>query len=342
MKKGWKITLITASVVIGTALLTLSCMILPHKGLAGTIADNMRISTQTYSKETYTGTTYKDIQYSDISESDTLDLYIPKDIDNPKLMVLIHGGGFAYNDSTSRQSRFMYEYFRNDYAVASINYRLSGEAKFPAAVEDVKAALRYLAFNARAYGYDAEDLILWGESAGGYLATMAAFSPYDEYSTVPFTGEREISSIIPQYDVGTLVDFYGILDFSVVPEQYKELDIPNWLTTLVGNNLEKESAKSIAVQFFGEKISEMTIDKLSEINPLSRIDQNRTYDINAYITHGASDITVPYLQSKTLYDTIKPQTTGNVVYNLQSHYKHADDRFYSKDSLKALKEFLQQ
>lgn len=340
MKKGWKITLITASAVIGTALLTLSCLTFPHKGLASVIADNMRISTQTYSKETYTGTTYKDIQYSEVSESNTLDLYLPKDVDNPKLMVLIHGGGFFFGNSTSRQCRFMYEHFRNDYAVASINYRLSGEAIFPAAVEDVKSALRYLAFNARAYGYDAEDLILWGESAGGYLATMAALSPYDEYSTVPFVGEESISSIIPQYDVGTLVDFYGILDFSVVPDQYKELDIPNWLTTLVGNNLEKESAKSMPARFFGEKISEMTVDKWSEINPMSRIDQNRTYDINAYITHGASDITVPNLQSQSLYDNLKPYTTGNVVYDLQPHYKHADDRFYSKENLNRLAEFL--
>lgn len=339
MKKGLKITLISSAALVGVVAITLGSLILPHKGLATILADNMRPSGMKYSKEAYTGTTYLDIQYSEISESDTLDLYIPNDIANPKLMVLIHGGGFVYNDSRSRQARFMYEYFRGDYAVASLNYRLAQEAIFPAAVEDVKSALRYLTFNAKTYGYDPTDITIWGESAGGYLATMATFSPDEEYGRVPFVGEEEMNAFV-HYDIGTLLDYYGILDFSAVPEQYDELDIPNWLTSLMGTNTKKESEHSITKQFFGEKIGEMSVDKLSEINPMSRIDQNVKYDLNVYITHGTSDITVPNLQSKMLFEKLKDNIDGDIVYALEDHYRHADDRFYSEENLKDLGAFL--
>ncbi len=339
MKKGLKITLITLSAVVGTALLSLSIMILPHKGLASVIADNMRISTMGYSKKTYTGTTYTDIQYSDVSKTDTFDLYMPKDVENPKLMVLIHGGGFFYGNSKVRQARFMYEHFWNDYAVASINYRLSGEAQYPAAVQDVKSALRFLTFNASTYGYDANDLVIWGESAGGYLATMATLSPDTEYNDVPFIGEDKVVEPV-RYDIGTLLDYYGLLQLETFPEQYKQLDVPNWLTTLVGNNLEHESDNSIMSKFFGEKVCDMSDDKLSEINPLSRITQNSKYDFNVYITHGTSDITVPYLQGSVFESKIKDHTTGKVRFDLKDHYKHADDRYYTKENLSSMSEII--
>ena len=337
MKKGLKVTLISLSAVVATALLTLSIMVLPHKGLAGVILDNMRISTMSYSKETYTGTTHLDVQYSDISETDTLDLYVPEDVKNPKLMVLIHGGGFYYNDSRSRQARFMYEHFSNEYAVASINYRLSSEAKFPAAVQDVKSALRFLTYNSTTYGYDANDLIIWGESAGGYLATMATLSPDSEYNDVAFIGEDKVAGPI-HYDIGTLLDYYGLLQIESFPEQYKQLDIPNWLTTLVGNDVNNESDDSLMCKFFGEKVCDMSKDKLSEINPMSRIAQNSQYDFNVYIAHGTSDITVPYLQSTSFEEKIKNHTTGKVVLDLKEHYKHADDRFYTSHNLSSMSE----
>ncbi len=329
--------MISLSAVVATALLTLSIMVLPHKGLAGVIFDNMRISTMSYSKETYTGTTYLDVQYSDISEADTLDLYIPKDIKNPKLMVLIHGGGFYYNDSRSRQARFMYEHFSNEYAVASINYRLSSEAQFPAAIQDVKSALRFPTYNSTTYGYDANDLIIWGESAGGYLAAMATLSPESEYNDVAFIGEDKTEEPI-HYDIGTLLDYYGPLQIESFPEQYKQLDIPNWLTTLVGNDMNNNSDDSLMRKFFGEKVKDISDDKLSEINPLSRIAQNSQYDFNIYIAHGTSDITVPYLQSAAFEEKIKSHTTGEVVLDLKKHYKHADDRFYTSASLISMSE----
>ena len=91
------------------------------------------------------GTSYEKLAYSDVSENDYMNLYVPDAEEPMPLMVLVHGGGFVYNDCESRQAQFMYRYFRDHgYACASVNYRLAQEASFPAALEDVKAAVRFL------------------------------------------------------------------------------------------------------------------------------------------------------------------------------------------------------
>ena len=89
------------------------------------------------------GKSYKNVQYSEVSASDYLNLYVPDDDNPPPLLVLVHGGGFVTNDCESRQAQLMYQYFRDHgWACATVNYRLAQEAFFPAAVEDVKCAVR--------------------------------------------------------------------------------------------------------------------------------------------------------------------------------------------------------
>ena len=141
-------------------------------------------------KEWEGGKIYSHIPYAAESESQYLDLYVP-DIPSPQLFVLIHGGGFVAGDADTRQVRFMYDYFRDHgYACASINYRLAGEAPFPAAVCDCKAAIRFLRFHAADYGYDGEKLAVFGESAGGYLALLCSGTTDEEFSSLPFIGEE--------------------------------------------------------------------------------------------------------------------------------------------------------
>lgn len=109
------------------------------------------------------GKSYEFVPYTSLSQAQYLHLYVPEKEDPMPLLVLIHGGGFYFNDNESRQAQFMYRYFRDHgYACASINYRLGDEAGYPAALEDVKAAIRFLRGNADRYGYDAEKIALWG------------------------------------------------------------------------------------------------------------------------------------------------------------------------------------
>lgn len=92
--------------------------------------------------------TFFDIAYATTSARQKLDLYLPPGAGPLPLVVYIHGGGFSAGDKDTLELNFARALLSNGYAVASINYRLSGEATFPAAVLDVKAAIRFLRANA--------------------------------------------------------------------------------------------------------------------------------------------------------------------------------------------------
>ena len=104
-----------------------------------------------------------------------LDIYVPdKRIANPTpAVVWIHGGGWSSGDKYPCQVGLLAQ---NGFLCVSINYRLSGVAEFPAAVEDCKCAVRWLRAHAGDYGVDADHIGVWGGSAGGHLALMVALA----------------------------------------------------------------------------------------------------------------------------------------------------------------------
>jgi acetyl esterase/lipase len=115
-------------------------------------------------------TVHRDVAYvTNGHQRQKLDLYLPKDCENPALMILIHGGSFTEGDKREENAA---QWLTEGYAVASINYRLMSDAAFPAQIEDCKAAVRWLRANAKAYGFDADRFGARGSSAGGYLVTM--------------------------------------------------------------------------------------------------------------------------------------------------------------------------
>jgi acetyl esterase/lipase len=112
----------------------------------------------------------------------TLDLYQPPSRSYPlPLVVFVHGGGFGGGDSRHAAvfddlPATMAGLAAQGYVVASVNYRLSGEARFPAAVQDVKAAIRFLRGHARDLNLDVTRAAIWGVSTGGQLAALAGAS----------------------------------------------------------------------------------------------------------------------------------------------------------------------
>ena len=111
----------------------------------------------------------------------TLDLYQPKAAAPRPAIVFIHGGGWSAGDA--RHSRSFSDLptalaglAAKGFVVVSVNYRLSGAAKFPAPLQDVKSALRWLRGHAGDYGIDTTRIMVWGEDAGGHLAALAATS----------------------------------------------------------------------------------------------------------------------------------------------------------------------
>lgn len=105
----------------------------------------------------------------------TLDLYLPDAPRPAPLVVFIHGGG--WRGGSPRQVEPLLFLGDEGFAVASISYRFSHEARFPAQLEDVREALCWLASHGHRLGFDPDRMALVGASAGGHLAMLAAVAP---------------------------------------------------------------------------------------------------------------------------------------------------------------------
>lgn len=117
-----------------------------------------------------------DVAYGAVSEKQRFDLWLPDEGDGPfPVIVSVHGGGFAFGDKRDGEMIGpMLTGLERGYAVAGVNYRLSDEGHFPEPVRDVKQCIRYLRVHAAELKIDPSRMVLWGGSAGGYLALMAA------------------------------------------------------------------------------------------------------------------------------------------------------------------------
>ncbi|HTE40410.1 MAG TPA: alpha/beta hydrolase, partial [Steroidobacteraceae bacterium] len=110
----------------------------------------------------------------------TLDLYLPKASKPVPLLIFVHGGGWAGGSARSAEvigenfPAMFAEFSSKGYAVASLNYRLSSEAKFPSQIQDLNAAIRFLKSKAQTYGIDAERIVVWGASAGAHITMLSA------------------------------------------------------------------------------------------------------------------------------------------------------------------------
>lgn len=143
----------------------------------------------------------------------TLDIYRDPASEKLRPLVLyIHGGG--WQESHKRAAGVFTDFpgvladlAARGYVTASAEYRLSGEAPFPAAVHDVKAAIRFLRENADDYGIDPDLVAIWGSSAGGHLASLAAVTCEAE-GLVPYSSETtDVSDC-----VNAAAIWYGFFD----------------------------------------------------------------------------------------------------------------------------------
>ena len=102
-----------------------------------------------------------------------LDLYLPEAGEDRPLIIWIHGGAFRMGSKEGNEhDKVPFEVLAQGYALASLNYRLSQHAIFPAQIEDCKAAVRWLRAHAAEFKLDPQRFAAWGPSAGGYLSTM--------------------------------------------------------------------------------------------------------------------------------------------------------------------------
>ncbi len=329
----------TALVTVGAALACAGGLALAFPTAADVIWHNATAFDLPMNTEPWTGgQELLRIPYAEDSDSQYLDLYLPDGVEKPPLFVLVHGGGFVFGDSQTRQVQWMYRYFRDHgYACATVNYRLAQEAAYPAAVEDVKAAVRFLRANAESYGYDAGKAAIWGESAGGYLAAMAAVTRDDEFDGVRYIGQGEdpVSA-----KVSVLVDYYGVIDFGDMTPDYRAEGIPAWLPQIANSGLrvpEMEGCRRVEDFFIRRDTAALTQQELAQYNPRSYVPNLQPGDLKVIIVHGDIDITVPTLHSKRLEEAFVSRLGGDSVFALYPHgCKHADDRLYTDEVLQTV------
>ncbi|ROT97428.1 alpha/beta hydrolase [Altererythrobacter sp. FM1] len=146
---------------------------------------------------------YKDIVYRSVDGRDLhLDLYTSSRSNGRASPVLVyfHGGAWARGQRPESWRGYS-RYLEKGYAVITVQYRLAGEAKAPAAVQDARCALHWVAENADRYGFDREKIVAHGTSAGGHLALMASYlEPEDGL-------DPSDCKQVPQ--VAAVLDFYG-------------------------------------------------------------------------------------------------------------------------------------
>lgn len=208
-----------------------------------------------------------------------LDLYSPKERSRPVPVVLfIHGGAWK---SGYRQIYHYYctKFAEHGYVAATASYRLVSEAPFPAAVQDVKCAVRWLRANAEKLGIDPNKIGVAGGSAGGHLAMMIGYSS-DVTELDGKGGHPDISS-----RVQAVVDLYGPTD------------------------LTDDSAKSngAVVRFLGGKTFDEAPDVYRLASPITHVTKD---DPPTLILHGSIDSTVSIHQAEILAEKLK--NTGAV------------------------------
>ena len=141
-----------------------------------------------------------------------MDIYLPKAGAGPAPAVLYaHGGSWAYGDK-SEVALLAPGLVASGYVVASLNYRLAPQYRWPAQIEDVKCAIRFLKAKAGLYNLDPARIGLWGASAGGHLVSLAGLAG-PEAGLEGKGGYPEQSS-----SVQAVVDMFGPTDFTIAPD----------------------------------------------------------------------------------------------------------------------------
>jgi len=162
-----------------------------------------------------------------------LDLYVPNaPVRAVPIIVYIHGGGWSGLDKG--WCPYPMRLLEKDYAVASINYRLSQEAPFPAQLHDCKAAVRWLRAHAGDYKLDGEHIGAWGDSAGGHLAAMLGVTG-NRPELEGDSGTPGISS-----RVQAVCDWFGPSDLAFLlqrgPAHEAHVDLDSLIAQLIGDS----------------------------------------------------------------------------------------------------------
>ncbi|WP_206028464.1 alpha/beta hydrolase [Thalassoroseus pseudoceratinae] len=254
----------------------------------------------------------RDLEYvKNGHERHRLDIYRRKNVDQPQpLVVWIHGGAWLAGSKAS--GRRMLQFLKHDYAVASINYRLSHHAIFPAQIEDCKAAIRYLRANAKKFNIDPNRIGVAGASAGGHLVALLGTSG-DAKELEGDGGNAEQSS-----HVQAVVDLFGPTDLTQMGGSHDNPNSPE--AKLIGGPVQEKKAEA------------------AKANPINYITKD---DPPFQILHGDKDRVVPHSQSELLTAALKKAGVP-VTFHTLAGAGHGGRQFESPETFQRILEFFDQ
>jgi acetyl esterase/lipase len=236
---------------------------------------------------------HRDLIYAQVGQRDLpLDLYLPKSDKPLPVVVWIHGGGWrAGSKGNAGPARPL---VGQGYAVIDVEYRLSGEAIFPAQIQDCKAAIRWLRANAKTYNLDGDHIGVWGSSAGGHLVALLGTSgDVAEFETA---ANAEFSS-----RVQAVCDWFGPTDLLLMNKQ-----------AIPGSRLDHDAPDSPESKLVGGPIQTAPFTAVAkQANPINYVSDD---DPPFLIVHGDNDRLVSHRQSEMLHAAL---TKAGVASKLQ-------------------------
>ena len=266
-----------------------------------------------------------DLPYADLSPSQNLDIYYPEEGDGPFPVILyIHGGAFAIGDKRDIYILNFFKCIKHGYALVSVNYRLSGEATFPAGIQDVKAAIRWVRANSKEYQLDGNQIIVWGCSSGANYAAMVCLT-----DRVTELDDHSLGNAEYPCNVQAAVDWFGPTDFLKMDEQLEENGYGP------GDHGEVDSPES---RYLGAKISDVPL-KVELANPMTYIHKDMP---PLLIQHGRLDASVPVQQSMIFVDKLEKYVNPDrFEFDIIEGAGHADPLFETEENMDRVFSFLE-
>ena len=261
------------------------------------------------------GKVIKDIEFAKVGgQSLKLDLYLPSKPKNAALVIWIHGGGWR---NGTKEKCFITWLPEHGYAMASISYRLSNIAKFPAQLHDCKGAVRWLRAHAKQYGFSPDKFYVAGASAGGHLTALMATTSGHEKLEGTTGGNLKQSSAVQG-----AIDYYGATDFilrsKTQPSRANEKGSVVYALLGGGAHEKIEAAKLASACYHISKD-----------------------DVPLLVFHGTKDKTVLIDQSQAIEAKYK-QSGLSVEFHTTEGAGHGGNVFYSGENAKRLLKFLKE
>jgi acetyl esterase/lipase len=236
----------------------------------------------------------KDITYATVDGTPLgLDLHLPAGVSKPPLLVWVHGGAW----SAGTKEQYPHEFVGRGFAVASLDFRQTTQAPFPANVHDIKAAIRFLRARAGDYGYASQKIAIAGASSGAHLAALVGVTSgnaaLEGHEGNDLTQSSSVQAIVSYFGASNLTTIlaqstpFGLKVrepalqrlLGALPEQAAEL------ARLASPVTHVDRADPPLLLFHGDQDPQMPINQSHELQGAY---QNAGLDVDFYVVHGAA------------------------------------------------------